>query len=219
MTSIEIWKDIPEYEGRYLVSNTGKVKSLKIKNGFGVHSKDKEIKLEETWNGYLRASLSKKKMLVHRIVAKTFLPNLNNLPDVNHKDGNKKNNCVENLEWISKSNNTKHAYSLGLLKKMYGENNPQSKLTNIERAEIVSKLETDSVKNIANKFKISESVISKLRKNLGFKDARIKLSKLDKEKIILEVSKNTYLQLAKKYGVSKSLIAFVVKTHKAENLL
>ena len=82
--------------------------------------------------GYYRCCLSKngnnKTVKVHRIVAETFIPNPNNLAQVNHIDGNKQNNNVDNLEWCSQSENMKHAYKNGL-KKINGERNPASKLS------------------------------------------------------------------------------------------
>lgn len=98
----EIWKPIKDYEGLYQVSNLGNVRSLnrKIKNR---NLKEKIKKFDKTKFGYLRVELNnngkKKKYLVHRLVAQTFLDNPNNYPCVNHKDENKNNNIVSNLEW------------------------------------------------------------------------------------------------------------------------
>ena len=95
---MEEWKDIEGYEGMYQVSNQGRVKSLK----FG---KEKIRKCREMSNGYLVVGLCKEgkrtDKLVHRLVAEAFLPNPNNLPQVNHKDENPSNNNVENLEWCT----------------------------------------------------------------------------------------------------------------------
>lgn len=92
----EIWKDIDGYEGLYQVSNIGRVRSLK----FG---KIKVLKQEIIKKGYKRVHLLKnrkmKGYLVHRLVAEAFIPNNNNLPCVNHKDEDKTNNRIENLEW------------------------------------------------------------------------------------------------------------------------
>ena len=107
---IERWKDIDGYEGYYQVSNFGEVRTVGHKyQRKGFH----KIKLHNNRNGYWLADLHKnnlyKSKAIHRLVAKAFLPNPNNFPEVNHIDGNKANNCVDNLEWVSKSQNKWHA--------------------------------------------------------------------------------------------------------------
>lgn len=91
---IEIWKDIKDYEGLYQVSNYGRVRSLKT---YMI------LKPRKSNSGYFRVGLSKKGkhkwFLIHRLVATAFLSNPLNLPQVNHKDENKTNNKLENLEW------------------------------------------------------------------------------------------------------------------------
>lgn len=105
----EIWKDIPNYEGLYQVSNIGNVKILNA-NG------DKILK-KSISSGYYCVGLKGKLYYVHKLVAFAFIPNPNNLPLINHKDGNKQNNNINNLEWCTYSHNTKEAYRLGLIKK------------------------------------------------------------------------------------------------------
>lgn len=97
MEEEEIWKDIEGYEGLYKVSNLGNVLSLKRK-------KPHLLKPVQYTNGYLFVTLSNhnkslKENSIHRLVAKAFLSNPNNLPQVNHKDEDKTNNRVDNLEW------------------------------------------------------------------------------------------------------------------------
>ena len=95
----EIWKDIVGYEGRYKVSSLGKVLSLRYCGSDKSHL----LSPNPDHKGYLMIYLSKngetKTFHIHRLVAKAFIPNPNNLPQVNHKDENKQNNSVENLEW------------------------------------------------------------------------------------------------------------------------
>ena len=102
----EIWKDVEGYDGKYQVSNIGRVKSLWDR---GV-KREKILSLQNHDAGYLRIVLSKdgiaKLYLVHRLVAEAFIDNPNNYEFVNHKDEDKKNNSVENLEWCTKSYNT-----------------------------------------------------------------------------------------------------------------
>ena len=115
---MEVWKDIPGYEGIYQVSNLGKVKSIdrevKCKNSVRFY-KGKALSQCKDDKGYYRVLLAvagkHKSCQVHRLVAEAFIPNPENLPEVNHKDENPSNNCVENLEWCSKVYNL--AYGTG----------------------------------------------------------------------------------------------------------
>ena len=124
----EIWKDIVGYEGLYQVSNCGRVKSLSRymnnKNGGKSLLKERILKSAYTKKGYLRVGLCKysktKPFSVHRLVAQAFIPNPNNLPQVNHKDENKENNFVyinedgtadlekSNLEWCTNEYNSNY---------------------------------------------------------------------------------------------------------------
>ena len=98
----EIWCPIKGYESLYEVSDQGRVKSI----GYG---KERILKPGRIKTGYLRVNLCKngemKNWLVHRLVAKTFIPNPDNLQEVNHKDENKENNSVQNLEWCDRKYN------------------------------------------------------------------------------------------------------------------
>lgn len=112
----EIWKDIRDYEGLYQISNNGNVKSL----GRWVNYKNKGKKWQEgkilkplvKKGGYLHVGLWKngkvKFFIVHRLVAQAFIPNPNNLPQVNHKDENKENNVVKNLEYCDAKYNSNY---------------------------------------------------------------------------------------------------------------
>lgn len=111
----ELWKDIPGYEGLYQVSNIGNVKSVDRhrpdKNGRYVFHQGKKL-TPQLNDGYMYVILSKDgkqySCKVHRLVAMAFIPNPENLPYINHKDENKSNNCVDNLEWCSKSYNDRY---------------------------------------------------------------------------------------------------------------
>lgn len=104
----EIWKDVVGYEGLYQVSNLGRVKSL----NYNRTGKEKIMKPISHKYGYLKVNLrknnSEKKFLIHRLVAQAFLPNPNNLPQVNHKDENPSNNIVTNLEYCDAKYNSNY---------------------------------------------------------------------------------------------------------------
>lgn len=121
----EIWMPIKGYEGYYEVSNYGRIKSLGrwvsrlVRGGF--YKKERIVNKAANSSGYyeLRFSVDKNKSktnMIHRVVASHFLPNPENKPEVNHIDGNKTNNSVENLEWATRSENQYHAYATGLKK-------------------------------------------------------------------------------------------------------
>ena len=116
----EIWKDIPGYEGLYQASNLGRIKKIwKTKETIMKPSLQKE--------GYLRIGLVKnskrKSYQVHRLIALCFIDNIYNKKYVNHIDGNKQNNNADNLEWVTASENLKHAYDNNLFKTIPGGKN------------------------------------------------------------------------------------------------
>ena len=107
----DIRKDIPGYEGLYSISTSGIVYS---------HRRSTAMKQFKNFGGYMQVTLCvnrcRQTLSVHRLVALTFIPNPYGLPQVNHIDGNKQNNRVDNLEWCSQSENMQHAYETGLVK-------------------------------------------------------------------------------------------------------
>lgn len=131
---MEEWKDVVGYEGYYQVSNMGRVKSLKRVTNNQFCKQDYFLKQTKTNAGYLKVILIRNSKRtnknIHRLVAETFIDNSNKLPCVNHKNGNKQDNRVENLEWVNFKQNIEHAIRNELKKsrgiKMY---NPSTKET------------------------------------------------------------------------------------------
>lgn len=126
---MENWEQIGDTG--YLVSNYGRV----------MNPKKVILRPVKTPKNYLVVSISRRQIRVHRLVAKYFIPNPNILPEVNHKDCNKHNNHVDNLEWISHSDNIAHAVKNGIFSKRNnkGSNNGSAILTESEVLEIRSK--------------------------------------------------------------------------------
>lgn len=130
----EVWRNIADYEGHYQCSNHGRIRSV-TKYVNGLHGEKKRIGkiLKQGYGRYLNVRLSvsncAKTFLVHSIVARTFIKNPNNLPTVNHKDGDKHNNYYKNLEWSSRSDQIKHAVRLGFIR----ANTTNQKRRQIER--------------------------------------------------------------------------------------
>lgn len=105
----EIWRDIEEYKGLYQISNLGRIRSLDKKDSLNRRVKGKIMKPIVRKDKYLCVKLHKnsicKEQLIHRLVANAFIENKYNYKEINHKDENKQNNCVNNLEWCNRSYN------------------------------------------------------------------------------------------------------------------
>lgn len=128
---MEQWKDIAGFEGMYQVSDTGQVKSVdryvvNTGNASGLqHVSERILKQADNGSGYLFVALCNHQKytpkLIHQLVAEAFLPNPEHKPTVNHKDGNKQNNNVSNLEWATMQEQITHARKLGLCKEWTDE--------------------------------------------------------------------------------------------------
>ena len=130
-------------KSQYTVDNLGRIYS-KIT--------EKYLKPFINPSGYYLVDLHHNKishtMQVHRIVAIASIPNPDLLPTVNHKDGNKANNCVDNLEWMSVLDNVRHAWKTGLAKPRYGTDNPANKYTEEQIHAVCSYIEMDQLTNL-----------------------------------------------------------------------
>ena len=157
-------KDVCGYEGLYKVDENGNVFSVR---------NNKLLKRMMFPSGYEYVHLcngkGKTKLFrVHRLVAETFIPNPNNLPEVNHKDGDKLNNNVKNLEWCTNLENMRHSVETGL-RNVKGENNPSAKLTvkdvvNI-RKEYIPKSKEFGTVALARKYGVTNVMIGKIIRN------------------------------------------------------
>ena len=165
---METWKKIKDYEG-YEISSLGNVKSLskkiKCRNGYRI-TKEKFLKLKKLNTGYLSVQLKNKgKMfLVHRLVALHFIDNIESKPQVNHVNGIKHDNRVENLEWATRSENQIHAYKNKLQVpsfhgRAFGENQGLSKLKEKDVIFILHNYKKGMGIKLSKTFNVSQTTI------------------------------------------------------------
>lgn len=168
----EIWKPAEGYENFYQVSNYGRVKSIDrtetCKDGVVRFRKGKVLKPHQNYNGYLWVSFCtndiRKKKKIHRLVAQCFIPNPDGKPQVNHIDGDKHNNHVDNLEWVTPKENAHHAIENNLTTLLRGEKSPTNKLSSENVLEIRSFInEGVTVKELAKKYSVHTSTIYRIK--------------------------------------------------------
>lgn len=161
----EIWRDVIGYEELYEVSNLGQVRTkekIRWNSKCFAFRKVRYLTIKEHPSGYIYAALSKDKKqrryLVHRLVADAFIPNTNNKPFVNHMDGNKLNNVLSNLEWVTRSENAIHAFKIGLQCNK-GEKHPKHKATEKIVLEIRAKFQPRkySSRRLATEYGLSKT--------------------------------------------------------------
>ena len=178
---MEEWKDIEGFEGFYMVSNHGRIKRLATEFECGSRWGSKRIirfkeKILNTTHlcgsGYSFASLSRqgliKRPMVHRAVANAFLPKVDGKNTINHKDGNKLNNHVSNLEWVSNRENSLHSYHI------LGNNKVgQKKIINKETGVVYNSI-TEAVKDCKYKYStLSRKLAGTLINDTNFEYAEI----------------------------------------------
>lgn len=164
----EIWKQIVNFENDYEISNMGNVRSKErriIKSNGAIILYPQKIK--KTFlqpHGYNSTCLCKnnilKYCLIHRLVAEAFIPNVYNKPQINHKNGIKNDNRVENLEWVTARENSIHSRKTGL-NMNYGENHHKTKLKYSDVIEIFSSIL--GRKQLSEKFNVNRSTIARIQ--------------------------------------------------------
>jgi transposase len=227
----EEWRDISGYEGYYQVSNLGRVRScdrvVKTERG------DRAIKMRLMKpnlhrRGYYRIDLQKASVritcFVHRLVAIAFLPIQDGRDQVNHKNGIKTDNCVDNLEWCNQHENMRHAVEYGLKPSMVGENAVNSLLTESQVLEIRElRANGTKLRIIAEMYGVSLSAIAMVvycynwahlpsavpekRHSSCLEEAQV----LEIRRLRLEGLK--FKEIAKMFGVSQGAITGVVYRH------
>ncbi|MBR4153365.1 MAG: HNH endonuclease [Selenomonadaceae bacterium] len=209
----EEWRPIVGYEQLYQVSNFGRVKSF--------CGRTPKILKPALGGGYLCVNLcieGKTKMfLVHVLVAQAFISNPGNKPQVNHKDGWKINNCVGNLEWTTGSENMQHAYDTGLQKSGTARSDAKIKDEN-DVLYIRENPDGLTIKQLADKFGISETTIIDIQRGKKYKNAggRIRpkygMSDEIRKQIRADYATGNYTQkqLAAIHGVSQRTISRII---------
>jgi hypothetical protein len=185
---MEIWKDIKGYEGLYQVSSIGRVKSLPKQHRYGskVDRILKQGKTIKQRNGvdYPTVTLCTdgitKGYKIHRLVAQAFIPNPNNKPEVNHHNGIKNDNRVENLEWVTPKENSQHAWDIGLRTITQSWLNKMKEVNTGRKHSDESKLKMREVKlgkEVSAQTRLKLSIIGKGRKHSEQSIEKMKLVK------------------------------------------
>lgn len=209
-----LWRWVVGYEGRYLVSDQGQVMSVPFMPD-EKHAKQKQsgmlVKPRDNGRGYLLVQLYKSKKAkakyVHRLVAEAFIPNPCNKKEVNHLDGNRANNCVSNLEWVTSSENKLHA------SRVLGSGGNRRALT--KEQVIAIRADQRTQQEIAEDYGIDQTNVSQIKLGKSYasfpgeieRRNHTRQRRLTSEQLKEIASKSgTYREIADAYGVSKSTV-------------
>lgn len=206
MSKKDVWKHIKGFEDHYLISSRGRIKSLK-------GNKVRALKSTKNPKGYLQIGLYLEgkhfNKTIHQLVAINFIRNPNNYPTVNHKDGDKLNNSVDNLEWCSISYNVKHSFLTGL-QCSKGTNNPYHKLSDKEISAIREDFKIIKVtkKEICEEYGIDRHTLR--RALVKGTSSRISNKDISKIKSRLKYHRKVLEVLSDKYKIHRSTIHRIV---------
>lgn len=217
-----VWKDIPGFEGEYQVSDDGQVRSIErhISNGkpAGMILKGRILKPQKDRYGYLNVTFHRHKYNIHRLVALAFLEPIPGKELVNHIDGNKQNNNVNNLQYCDYYENNQHAYDIGLNKR--GSKRHNSKLTEEMVRNIKERGKYTSYHKMAKEYGVDYATIYEIftekawayipwGKNAIMPSENDRSVRLTEEQVIEIKSRGkyaSYKQIAEDYGVGQTTI-------------
>lgn len=172
MGNRELWRNINWGAGNFKISSKGRVKSISriVENGIRPRlKKERFLKIGYNTDGYPQVQLNfegKYKMQrVHRLIAAAFIPNPENKPYVNHKNGIKTDNRIENLEWCTGSENQLHAFRTGLRKQKTGESHHNARLKDTDIPKIRKLLKSFTQRKVAKMFNVSQTTIKNINLN------------------------------------------------------
>lgn len=205
----EVWRPCPDYENNYEVSNFGNVRNKKTLRLLKLYLNNKK---------YLEVRLFKSgketSKIIHRLVGKAFLSNLNGLPQINHKDGIKHNNNVNNLEWSTNSENQLHAYRIGLQRSRKGEGNNNTCLTEIVVEKIKAQYNSgERLKELSQKHNINLSILRNIIYGRTWTHNLSKLIKRDdrKNKLKEDINKSIITKFSR--GLSGTSVVQLTKNN------
>lgn len=227
----EEWREIEGYDGLYLISDKGRVKSLPRTLQFGKNKRTtKEVFLSgsNNGNGYRYVTLCsdgiQTREYIHRLVAKAFLPNPEEKEEVNHKNGDKQDNELENLEWATRLENQRHAYDTGLAKgnidelsltakRMIIDLAESRKYTNVELSEVfgISKSKINKIKHSDNQIKERYADLRRNKLSNGYKTV------VFDKKTGKEHKFNSAKQAAEKLGYYSGYFSELITKYGGEN--
>lgn len=207
----ECWKPIKEYQGMYEVSNKGRIKST---HHF-VHT-ILELQLS-SWEYHiisLAKNKTKKTFIVHRLVAEAFISNPDNNPQINHINGIKTDNYIENLEWCTGTENIQHAYRTGLNIPMKGEDSAVATLTNEQALSIFNDIDNQIA--IGKKYSISRNMVNAIKTGRAWSSVTGKKYEFAENKkltveqaILIKNSNKKTIDLAREFGVCRQTVCHI----------
>lgn len=216
-------KPIKNFEGYLISSEDGSIYSnVKGKNMFKLktYTKPDGYLAVSLWDTAKRGSKKRKTFLVHRLVAETFIPNDNNKPTVNHKDGIKTNNSVDNLEWATSHEQNVHSFANGLNYARKGEEANRALLTWDDVHYIRDNYPSESVSNLSKKFNVAEPTIYAILYNQTWIDynynpknkglfKKVKTTQDVREFIYRNRNNYSGKEFAKMFNISESTVSVI----------